>query len=140
MLTHAIPIESQFKALLPDNLNAEIVLGSVSNVKEAVAWLTYTYMAVRMRQNPLVYGITFEQLAVSVKGFARLACLCPLQRGEMHRLEQLLFGSVEAQQQVLLRLLWQAPLPGCTVLHHALVLPCTFVLLLLLLLRRCTLA
>jgi replicative superfamily II helicase len=68
MLTHAIPIESQFKALLPDNLNAEIVLGSVSNVKEAVAWLTYTYMAVRMRQNPLVYGITFEQLAVSYVG------------------------------------------------------------------------
>jgi activating signal cointegrator complex subunit 3 len=64
MLTHAIPIESQFKALLPDNLNAEIVLGSVSNVKEAVNWLTYTYLAVRMRQNPLVYGITFEQLAV----------------------------------------------------------------------------
>jgi len=69
MLTHAIPIESQFKALLPDNLNAEIVLGSVSNVKEAVNWLTYTYLAVRMRQNPLVYGITFEQLAVSV-------CVC----------------------------------------------------------------
>lgn len=65
MLTHAIPIESQFKALLPDNLNAEIVLGSVSNVKEAVNWLTYTYLAVRMRQNPLVYGITYEQLAVS---------------------------------------------------------------------------
>jgi replicative superfamily II helicase len=67
MLTHAIPIESQFKALLPDNLNAEIVLGSVSNVKEAVNWLTYTYLAVRMRQNPLVYGISFEQLAVSAQ-------------------------------------------------------------------------
>jgi hypothetical protein len=68
MLTHAIPIESQFKALLPDNLNAEIVLGSVSNVKEAVNWLTYTYLAVRMRQNPLVYGISFEQLAVRHDG------------------------------------------------------------------------
>eukprot|EP00775_Hariotina_reticulata_P011234 gene11234-11383_t len=33
MLTHAIPIESQFKSLLPDNLNAELVLGTVTNVK-----------------------------------------------------------------------------------------------------------
>lgn len=73
MLTHAIPIESQFKALLPDNLNAEIVLGSVSNVKEAVNWLTYTYLAVRMRQNPLVYGITYEQLAVRGPGCFFLA-------------------------------------------------------------------
>lgn len=62
MLTHAVPIESQFKSLLPDNLNAELVLGSVSNVKEAVAWLTYTYLHVRMTKNPLVYGISYEQL------------------------------------------------------------------------------
>jgi hypothetical protein len=33
MLTHAVPIESQFKSLLPDNLNAELVLGTVTNVK-----------------------------------------------------------------------------------------------------------
>jgi activating signal cointegrator complex subunit 3 len=64
MLTHAVPIESQFKSLLPDNLNAELVLGSVSNVKEAVAWLTYTYLHVRMTKNPLVYGISYEQLLV----------------------------------------------------------------------------
>jgi hypothetical protein len=37
-----------------------------SNVKEAVRWLTYTYLAVRMRQNPLVYAISYEQLAVRV--------------------------------------------------------------------------
>jgi activating signal cointegrator complex subunit 3 len=64
MLTHAVPIESQFKSLLPDNLNAELVLGSVSNVKEAVAWLTYTYLHVRMTKNPLVYGVSYEQLLV----------------------------------------------------------------------------
>eukprot|EP00882_Tetradesmus_deserticola_P024774 GHRQ01027096.1.p2 GENE.GHRQ01027096.1~~GHRQ01027096.1.p2 ORF type:complete len:130 (+),score=34.64 GHRQ01027096.1:346-735(+) len=50
---------------LPDNLNAELVLGSVSNVKEAVAWLAYTYLHVRMTKNPLVYGISYEQLLVS---------------------------------------------------------------------------
>eukprot|EP00798_Chlamydomonas_sp_ICE-L_P004883 gene4883-34648_t len=35
MLTHQTPIESQFKLMLVDNLNAEIVLGTVTNVKEA---------------------------------------------------------------------------------------------------------
>lgn len=39
MLTHSVPIESQFVASLPDNLNAEVVLGTVSNVREAVQWL-----------------------------------------------------------------------------------------------------
>lgn len=68
MLTHAVPIESQFKSLLPDNLNAELVLGTVTNVKEAVAWLTYTYLHVRMSKNPLVYAITYEQLLVSMTG------------------------------------------------------------------------
>eukprot|EP00879_Flechtneria_rotunda_P031132 GHRR01033984.1.p1 GENE.GHRR01033984.1~~GHRR01033984.1.p1 ORF type:complete len:725 (+),score=211.87 GHRR01033984.1:283-2457(+) len=62
MLTHATPIESQFKSLLPDNLNAELVLGTVTNVKEAATWLTYSYLYVRMTKNPLVYGITYEQL------------------------------------------------------------------------------
>jgi len=63
MLTHAVPIESQFTAGLVDHLNAEIVLGTVTNVREAVAWLGYTYLYVRMRQNPLPYGVSWEDLA-----------------------------------------------------------------------------
>lgn len=39
-----------------DSLNAEIALGTVANVRDAVQWLGYTYMYVRMRKNPLVYG------------------------------------------------------------------------------------
>lgn len=34
-----MPIESQFINKLADNLNAEIVLGTVQNAKEAVHWL-----------------------------------------------------------------------------------------------------
>ena len=34
-----LPIESQFISKLADNLNAEIVLGTVQNAKEAVHWL-----------------------------------------------------------------------------------------------------
>lgn len=37
--------------------------GTVTNVKEACAWLSYTYLFVRMLKNPLSYGIPWEELA-----------------------------------------------------------------------------
>lgn len=39
-----------------DALNAEIALGTVTTVFEGVKWLGYTYLFVRMRKNPFVYG------------------------------------------------------------------------------------
>ena len=39
LMNQQLPIESQFLAKLADNLNAEIVLGTVQNAKEAVRWL-----------------------------------------------------------------------------------------------------
>ncbi|KAH9490921.1 activating signal cointegrator 1 complex subunit [Bulinus truncatus] len=57
LMTRQNPIESQFVHSLTDHLNAEISLGTVTNVDEAVTWLSYTYLFVRMRKNPLVYGI-----------------------------------------------------------------------------------
>ncbi|KAM7382305.1 hypothetical protein PAMP_002043 [Pampus punctatissimus] len=60
MLTQQNPIESQFLDSLADNLNAEVALGTVTNVEEAVKWLSYTYLYVRMRANPLVYGINHK--------------------------------------------------------------------------------
>ena len=62
LLTNQFPIESNFVALICDNLNAEISLGTVTNVDEAVKWLSYTYLFVRMRRNPLVYGIRPQEL------------------------------------------------------------------------------
>jgi len=90
-LTNQFPIESNFIALIADNLNAEISLGkkifsmkkisffflllvfalrylylsfynigSVTTVDEAVRWLAYTYLFVRMRRNPMVYGIKYQ--------------------------------------------------------------------------------
>jgi replicative superfamily II helicase len=44
-----------------DNLNAEISLGTVTNVDEGVRWLGYTYLFVRMKKNPLVYGMDHSQ-------------------------------------------------------------------------------
>eukprot|EP00924_Labyrinthula_sp_SR-Ha-C_P005262 augustus_masked-scaffold_1-processed-gene-26.4-mRNA-1 protein AED:0.13 eAED:0.14 QI:0/0/0/0.66/1/1/3/0/1967 len=60
-LTNQIPLESNLVQHLPDILNAEIVSGFVSNVREAVEWLGYTFLFVRMMKNPLAYGITTRE-------------------------------------------------------------------------------
>ena len=45
-MTHQAPIESQFVKMLTDNLNAEVVLGTVANVHE-VSRLVYSDVCVR---------------------------------------------------------------------------------------------
>lgn len=62
LLNQQLPIESQFISRLADNLNAEIVLGTVQNVKEAVNWLGYTYLYVRMLRAPTLYGVPADQI------------------------------------------------------------------------------
>lgn len=49
-------------AKLPDMLNAEIVLGTINNVSDAMNWLSYTYLYVRMLQNPSLYGFPVTAL------------------------------------------------------------------------------
>jgi antiviral helicase SLH1 len=39
-----------------DAMNAEISLGTVATVGDAVRWLGYTYLFARMQKNPLIYG------------------------------------------------------------------------------------
>ena len=60
LITNQVPIESKFVSAMVDNLNAEIVLGTVTNMREACVWLSYTYLYTRMRKNPLAYGITWN--------------------------------------------------------------------------------
>jgi replicative superfamily II helicase len=48
--------EDRFISGIDDALNAEIALGTVTNVDEGVRWLGYTYLYVRMRKNPFQYG------------------------------------------------------------------------------------
>lgn len=61
LMNQQLPIESQFIARLPDMLIAEIVLGTVQNVAEAVNWLGYTYLYICMLRNPTLYGISYEE-------------------------------------------------------------------------------
>eukprot|EP00741_Cyanophora_paradoxa_P005239 tig00000865_g5079.t1 len=60
LLNQQLPIESQYISKLADNLNAEVVLGTVTNAKQAVNWLGYTYLYVRMLRNPALYGISLD--------------------------------------------------------------------------------
>ncbi|KAJ3381344.1 DEIH-box ATPase [Entophlyctis sp. JEL0112] len=61
LLNQQLPIESQFVSRLADNLNAEIVLGSIRNRDEAVQWLGYSYLYIRMLRNGPLYGISPEE-------------------------------------------------------------------------------
>ncbi|XP_042220102.1 activating signal cointegrator 1 complex subunit 3-like [Homarus americanus] len=61
LLTNQYPIESSFINHLADNLNAEVSLGNVTNVEEAIEWMSYTYLFVRMRKNPQVYGLLYKE-------------------------------------------------------------------------------
>lgn len=60
LMNQQLPIESQFVSKLADNLNAEIVLGSVRNRDEGVEWLGYTYLYVRMLRSPGLYSVGAE--------------------------------------------------------------------------------
>ncbi|VVA19038.1 PREDICTED: activating signal [Prunus dulcis] len=54
--------QAMFISSLKDNLNAEVARGTVTNVKEACEWLGYMYLFIRMRLNPLVYGIGWDEV------------------------------------------------------------------------------
>jgi pre-mRNA-splicing helicase BRR2 len=61
LINHQLPVESQMLARLPDMLNAEVALGTVSSVADAVEWLGYTYLYICMLRNPPLYGITHDE-------------------------------------------------------------------------------
>jgi antiviral helicase SLH1 len=61
-VTQQQPIESQFSKKLVDNLNAEISLGTVTSVPDAITWLGYSYLFVRMQRNPIAYGIEWAEI------------------------------------------------------------------------------
>ncbi|KAI3656106.1 hypothetical protein MP638_002716 [Amoeboaphelidium occidentale] len=62
LINTQLPIESQLVSRLPDALNAEVVLNTVKSLNDAVEWLGYSYLYVRMLRNPELYGISAEEL------------------------------------------------------------------------------
>lgn len=57
VLNQQLPIESQLMSKVADNLNAEIVSGTVKSLKDGVDWLGYSYLYVRMLRSPGVYRV-----------------------------------------------------------------------------------
>ncbi|KAL3084609.1 hypothetical protein niasHT_035608 [Heterodera trifolii] len=62
MFHRQAPIESQFQRRILNNLNAEIARGAISNIKEAVEWIRFSYFYIRLRKNPLMYGVEWREL------------------------------------------------------------------------------
>lgn len=54
-----LTLQFRFVGGMIDSLNAEIALGTVSNVEDGVQWIGYTYLFVRMRRNPFAYGTKY---------------------------------------------------------------------------------
>lgn len=91
LLTSQHPIESKLSDKLVDNLNAEISLGTVTNVDEGVKWLGYTYMFVRMKQNPFAYGIDWKELNDDPQLFGRRTKMITTAARRLHSLQMIIF-------------------------------------------------
>ncbi|KAJ2656903.1 activating signal cointegrator 1 complex subunit 3 [Coemansia sp. RSA 1200] len=90
-ITMQHPIESRFASNLIDNLNAEITLGTVTTVDEGVAWLGYTYMFIRMQKNPLVYGLSGDEMRDDPLLGQRRSELITAAARELSRLQMIVF-------------------------------------------------
>ena len=66
-MTNSTPIESTFHSDLANHLNAEIVLGTVTNMTEAIQWLQYTYLYVRLIRCPSKYIDTTSNFYTAYK-------------------------------------------------------------------------
>lgn len=58
LLNQQLPIESQLITQLADHLNAEIVLGNIGTLSDALEWIRFTYYACRVEKAPSSYGFS----------------------------------------------------------------------------------
>ncbi|KAJ2162499.1 Pre-mRNA splicing [Coemansia sp. RSA 552] len=85
LMTQQLPIESQLVSRLPDVLNAEVALGTVRSLDDAVAWLGGTYLYVRMLRSPGVYGIERADIDADASLAGRRADLAHAAATELER-------------------------------------------------------
>ncbi|EGV63827.1 Sec63-domain-containing protein [Yamadazyma tenuis ATCC 10573] len=94
LISQQHPIESKLSAKLVDNLNAEISLGTVTNIEEGIQWLGYTYMMVRMRKNPFAYSIDWKELQEDPLLYNRRRKMIVSAATRLHGLQMIIFGDV----------------------------------------------
>ena len=91
-VTQQQPIESKFSQKLVDNLNAEISLGTVTSVSEAVAWIGYSYLFVRMRRDPRNYGIDWSEIVEDPRLVQRRRKLVVEAARTLHNSQMIIFN------------------------------------------------
>ena len=97
LLNAQLPIESQFIAALPDHLNAEVILGTVTTLSEAITWLGYSYLHIRMLKNPMHYGVTYDELSMDAQLVGRRRSLILDAIQTLMRCRMLKFDSASGQ-------------------------------------------
>lgn len=90
-ITQQHPIESRLQSKIADNLNAEISLGTVTSIDEGVQWLGYTYLFVRMRKNPLAYGLGWNDVSEDPLLGARRRTLIGEAAIRLHMLQMIVY-------------------------------------------------
>ena len=62
MMSNEQDIESHLHTNLDDCLNAEISIGTVTTTTEAIQWIKFTYLWIRLKRNPRHYGVDMKSL------------------------------------------------------------------------------
>ncbi|PVU85401.1 hypothetical protein BB560_007031 [Smittium megazygosporum] len=93
------PIESMAHKYIIDMLNAEIVLGTATTIDEAATWLGYTFMFVRMRKNPSIYGSSNSELESDPTLFNHRRRIVINAAKELHRLQMIIYDEASEQLQ-----------------------------------------
>jgi len=75
MLKNQIDIESKLPKFLEDALNAEVSIGNILNVNDAVSWLGFTYFSIRLEKNPNKYNIVADKDIRFMDKKEKLACI-----------------------------------------------------------------
>lgn len=61
IMNQQLPIESQLASRIIDSLNAEIVLGNIKTRFDAIDWIGYTYLYIRMLKSPDLYNVVSDR-------------------------------------------------------------------------------
>ena len=78
---------------MEDNLNAEVSLGTVTNVDEAIRWLSYTYFFVRIHKNPFRYGIGWKEFAEDPQLIHHRQTIISIAARKLHNAQMVVFDS-----------------------------------------------
>ncbi|KAK9512868.1 hypothetical protein O3M35_001188 [Rhynocoris fuscipes] len=79
-------VESSLHRHLIEHLNAEIVLGTITDIAVAMNWIRSTYLYVRALKNPKHYGIPIGLTSKEVEARLQDMCLRELHALENHQL------------------------------------------------------